>query len=136
VAYFVNWAIYGRGEFAGRPLSECPWVIPGEVVAGARFAHFVQARGGGGRVALSLNTVLGLREAVEAGIGVGPLPCWDGDGLTDLVRLSGIEPDLAAGLWLLTHPDLRHAARVRAFMDFMAEAITTMRPTIEGSAVR
>ncbi|NEU11533.1 LysR family transcriptional regulator [Methylobacterium sp. BTF04] len=131
----INWAIYGRRVFAGRPLAECPWVIPGDVVAGARFARFADARGGAGRVVLSLNTVLGLREAVEVGIGVGPLPCWDGDALPGLVRLSGIEPDLAAGLWLLTHPDLRHAARIRAFMDFMAEEITTLRSAIEGTAL-
>ncbi len=127
----INWAVYGRAAFAERPLSECPWVVPGEAVAGGRFVRFAAARGGADRVALTLNTVLGQREAIEAGIGIGPLPCWDGDA-AGLVRLSGLEPDLATGLWLLTHPDLRHAGRVRAFMDFMAAEIASRRPIIEG----
>lgn len=130
----INWAIYGRPTYAGRSLAECPWVIPGESVAGGRFTRFARsaaARCGSVHTALVINTVLGLREALEAGIGVGPLPCWDGDS-AGLVRLSSIEPDLATGLWLLTHPDLRHAARVRAFMDFMAVEIASLRPLIEG----
>jgi DNA-binding transcriptional LysR family regulator len=130
----IAWALYGRPDFAARPPNACPWVVPGEGVAGGRFTRFAESRGAGERVVLTLNTVLGLREAVEAGLGIGPLPCWSADGRPDLVRLSGLEPELGAGLWLLTHPDLRHSARVRAFMDFMAEEIATLRPRIEGAA--
>jgi hypothetical protein len=38
-------------------------------------------------------------------------------------------------LWLLTHPDLRQSARVRAFMDFMATEITKQKKQIEGGRV-
>ncbi|MCJ2083172.1 LysR family transcriptional regulator [Methylobacterium sp. J-090] len=131
----IAWAIYGRADFAGRPFGECPWIVPGESVAGGRFVRFAQARAASDRIVLTLNTVLGLREAVEAGLGIGPLPRWSADGRPDLVRLSDHEPDLSTGLWLLTHPDLRHAARVRAFMNFMAEEIAILRPRIEGSLV-
>jgi DNA-binding transcriptional LysR family regulator len=130
----IAWALYGRRDFAGLRLDECPWVVPGDGVAAGRFVRFAESRGAGDRVVLTLNTVLGLREAVEAGLGIGPLPCWSADGRPDLVRLSDVEPELGAGLWLLTHPDLRHAARVRAFMDFMAEDIAVLRPRIEGAA--
>ena len=41
-------------------------------------------------------------------------------------------PDLANGIWLLTHADLRQTARVRAFMDFAASEIAKQRKTIEG----
>ena len=51
----------------------------------------------------------------------------------ELVRLSGVEPDLASALWLLTHPDLRHAPRVRAFMDHMAEEIAALRALFAGA---
>jgi DNA-binding transcriptional LysR family regulator len=51
------------------------------------------------------------------------------------VRLADINPDFAAGLWLLTHPDLRQSARVRAFMDFMATEITKQKKQIEGGRV-
>jgi len=130
----IAWAIYGRSDFAERDRAACPWVVPGESVAGGRFTRFVEARAVADRVVLTLNTVLGLREALEAGLGIGPLPCWSADDRPDLVRLSGVEAELGAGLWLLTHPDLRQSARVRAFMDFMAEEIAALRPRIEGEA--
>lgn len=38
----------------------------------------------------------------------------------ELARI-GKEPLTTLGLWMLTHRDLRHAARVRCFMDFMSE---------------
>jgi DNA-binding transcriptional LysR family regulator len=77
--------------------------------------------------------VLGLSEAVQAGTGIGPLPCFIADSNPDLVRLSDINPDFSAGLWLLTHPDLRQSARVRAFMDFMAAEIAKQKRWIEGA---
>ena len=35
-------------------------------------------------------------------------------------------------LWMVTHGDLRQAARIRAFMDFMAASIKTDRAFLEG----
>ena len=80
--------------------------------------------------------MLGLGEAVEAGIGIGHLPCFIADARPALVRLAEPDPELAADLWLLTHPDLRHAPRVRIFMDFMAAEIARQRGLIEGSLRR
>ncbi|MER2267480.1 LysR family transcriptional regulator [Methylobacterium oxalidis] len=128
----VAWAIYGPAD-GPRTLEDRDWVSPSEGVGGGRHARFVRARAGTGRVRLQLNTVLGLADAVEAGIGIGPLPCMQGDGRPGLVRLSGVEPDLASALWLLTHPDLRHAPRVRAFMDHMAEEIAALRALFAGA---
>lgn len=89
------------------------------------------------RIAYRVNTVLGLTEAVEAGIGIGPLPCFIADPRAGLVRLSEPQPDFSTSLWMLTHPDLRHAPRVRAFLDTFAGEIGTYRPLLEGQgAVR
>jgi DNA-binding transcriptional LysR family regulator len=51
-----------------------------------------------------------------------------------LRRLTGPLDELANGIWLLTHADLRQTARVRAFMDFAASEISKQRKTIEGLA--
>jgi hypothetical protein len=37
-------------------------------------------------------------------------------------------------LWLLTHPDIRQAPRIRATLDFMATEIGRHRKLIEGEA--
>ncbi len=84
------------------------------------------------RVVYKQSTVLGLAEAVEAGIGIGHLPCFVADARPGLVRLAPPDPAFAADLWLLTHPDLRHAARVRVFLDFLAAEIAAERDRIGG----
>lgn len=127
----IAWAVYGRADESDA--SDPPWVSLSDSVAGGRYARFVRSRATADRIVLQLNTVMGLREAVAAGIGVGPLPCYAGDADPALRRLGAVEPELGADLWLLTHPDLRHAPRVRAFMDFAAEAIAGQRPAFEGT---
>lgn len=57
--------------------------------------------------------------AVRAGIGAGLLRDAHHPGL---LRLDLAEPQESFGIWLLTHPDLRRAGRVRALFDFVAEA--------------
>ena len=52
----------------------------------------------------------------------------------DLVRIGGIVPELDVDLWLLTHADLRHSARVRAFIDFAGAELSYARDLIEGVA--
>ena len=129
----IAWAVYGLGPGHGDG-ADADWVSPSEAVAGGLFARFVAARAGPERVALRLNTVQGLCEAILEGVGIGPLPCYRGDRIARLRRLSGPEPELAGTLWLLTHPDLRHAARVRAFMDHVAAEVAPLRPALEGRA--
>jgi DNA-binding transcriptional LysR family regulator len=135
----IAWALYGRaadfpragaGDLGG--LDRRPWVSPGDDLAALKVMRFVHERVPPERVVYKVNTVLGLAEAVEAGVGVGHLPCFVADARPSLVRLSPPEPGFAADLWLLTHPDLRHAARVRVFLDFMAAEIAERRKLIEG----
>ncbi|WP_230530672.1 LysR family transcriptional regulator [Microvirga roseola] len=142
----IGWALYGRAEEFpdhGQPqdlespaLYERPWVALGDNLATLKAARFVRERVAPENIAYRVNTVLGLAEAVEAGIGIGPLPCFIADEKRNLVRLSEVNPGFSAGLWLLTHPDLRQSARVRAFMDFMAAEIAKQKRWIEGTAKR
>jgi DNA-binding transcriptional LysR family regulator len=135
----INWAIYGRAwDFPDRQdvdiesLSGRSWVALGDNLAVLKAARFVRDRVPAERIIYKVNTVLGLTEAVEAGIGIGPLPCFIADARPTLTRLSAPNPDFSTGLWLLTHPDLRQSARVRAFLDFMAGEIVKRRRAIEG----
>ena len=84
------------------------------------------------RIVYKASTVLGLAEAAAAGIGLVLLPCFIGSSTPGLVQLATPDPELEAGLWLLTHPDLRHTARVRAFMDFAGAEIAKRRIKLEG----
>ncbi|MGY2047216.1 LysR family transcriptional regulator [Methylobacterium sp. JK268] len=133
----IAWALYGRVEDgAARPLAERRWISLAHETGAAKVARFVAMRAEPARIVLRVDTVAALVEAVEAGIGIAPLACVVGDRQPGLTRLSEPQPDLATGLWLLTHADLRHAARVRVFLDFVAEEIGRQRPLIEGRGER
>ncbi|MCJ2068334.1 LysR family transcriptional regulator [Methylobacterium sp. J-030] len=129
----VAWGLYGRVDRDFGDLAREAWVSPDSSVAGGSFTRFVAEQTAVDRVRLWINTVTGLEDAIAAGIGIGPLPCFSADANPALRRLSGPHPELGADLWVLTHPDLRHAARVRVFMEHIAEAILPLRPRFEGS---
>ena len=54
----------------------------------------------------------------------------------DLVRIAPPPDDFTLDLWLLTHEDLRQTARIRTFLDFLAEALAKEAPLLEGLSPR
>lgn len=135
----IAWALYGRGaDFPGPnpPLAETlwdrSWVSLGEQFTMMSAVRYLARHVSPERIVYKLNTVLGLAEAVEAGVGIGFLPCFIGDTRPGLTRLDQPDPDLSADLWLLTHPDLRHTPRVRLFLDFAAAELARLKALIEG----
>jgi len=80
----------------------------------------------------TFNATPALREAVSEGIGAAVLPCFTGDQIPGVVRISrvGLEPDFC--LWILTHIDLRRNVRVRTFMRFL-DTLLSSSPSMESS---
>ena len=68
--------------------------------------------------------------AVQHGLGIAALPCFVGDDLAGVVRIPGCEPYSNYDVWMLTHPDLRDAARHRVFREFIAEVFEKKRVRI------
>jgi DNA-binding transcriptional LysR family regulator len=137
----IAWALYARRADCPDPIPDLDeltatrdWVSLGENLAQVKAVQFVRAQVAPERIAYRVSTVLGLANAIEEGLGIGHLPCFIGDGRPDLVRLAAPVAEFAAGLWLLTHPDLRHSPRVRVFLDFIAGEISAQRAAIEGEA--
>ena len=60
---------------------------------------------------------------LRTGIGVGVLPTFMEARHPELVAVSEPIAELAQPVWMLTHPDLRQTARVRAFMQFVGDAL-------------
>ena len=60
---------------------------------------------------------------LRTGVGVGVLPTFMQARLPELVPVSDVIPELSVPVWMLTHPDLRDTARVRAFMRFVGDAL-------------
>jgi DNA-binding transcriptional LysR family regulator len=137
----IAWALYGRAADFPQPgaihdlaeLYRRNWVSLGDNLATLKAVKFVREHVAEQNIRYRLNNVLGLGEAVEAGLGIGHLPCFIGDVRPALVRLAPPEPAFATSLWLLTHADLRHSPRVRAFLDFAADEISKERRLLEGA---
>jgi DNA-binding transcriptional LysR family regulator len=110
------------------------WIGYGDNLANLKAAKWLKDHAAPGRIVYRINTVLGLAEAAAAGIGYALLPCFIGAATPGLTRLTAPVAELANGIWLLTHADLRQTARVRAFMDFAAGEIAKQRKVIEGTA--
>jgi DNA-binding transcriptional LysR family regulator len=72
------------------------------------------------RVVYRSNSVANQFAAVRAGLGLGALPCYLGDGAPELARVLPPEEAMATGLWILTRPDLKRAARIAALTEFLA----------------
>src|SRR5919205_2432450 len=77
----VAWALYGRAADFPRAkagdlgsLDQRPWVSLGDELATLKVVRFVREHVPPERIVYKINTVLGLAEAVEAGVGVGHLP--------------------------------------------------------------
>ncbi len=125
----IAWGLYGPAGGAG---GEGRWVTLGEAMGNMKVVRHVLAEAGPDGVGYRVNSVLGLAEAVEAGLGRGYLPCFVGDRRSALVRLGEPDARFATDLWLLTHPELRRVPRVRALLDHLAGEIGQKRPLIEG----
>jgi DNA-binding transcriptional LysR family regulator len=127
-------AIYAhRGSRAAdRSLADVDWVTPDASLSQLRIARWLDARGYSGRSVYRANSFVAMLDAVKSGIGVALMPCYLGDREPQVQRVGEPIAELRGELWLLTHPDLRRTARVRAFVDFTTTALLSMKPLLAG----
>ncbi|MGA1858935.1 LysR family transcriptional regulator [Azospirillum sp. 11R-A] len=133
----LAFAVYGGAGYleeagTGGDLDRHPWVGLDESFDHTNLAHWMKRMVPAGSVRYRVNSVAGSVEAVRAGIGLGLLPCGVVDRDPAFRRIGEPVQEADAKLWLLTHEDLRHMGRVRAFLDFMADALTRERDLLEG----
>lgn len=80
---------------------------------------------------------LGASSRTAAGAGVAALPIFAGAQHPGLVRISPQIEGPEMGLWILSHPDVRGNARIRAVAAFLAQAVPIELERIAaGDAVR
>lgn len=130
-------AVYGPPALAdamaaGGALTELPWIGWEEGGGSGAFGGYFQRLQPRPLFVYRANSLLAQIAAAEAGMGIAMLPCFAGDGSEKLRRLTPPERGLQSALWLLTHPDLRRAARIKAFIEFMATALRRKRGLLAG----
>jgi DNA-binding transcriptional LysR family regulator len=130
-------ALYGSREYlsrhVGKGLSTHEWIGLDDSLAGTVIARWMREKVPAARVTCRVDALPALRDVACAGLGLALLPCYVGDtthGLRRAARWTLSMP--RSTLWLLTHDDLRRTARIRATMDFLASALASERPLLEG----
>jgi len=141
----AEFALYGTRELVSREpdadpidgtdltaLMALPWMAYAERMGARVTAKWMKEHVPDARIACRIDSSTGMVNAVRAGLGLGFLACVIGDDDPNLVRLRPPEPNFGMDLWILTHPDLRTTARVKAFMDHLAEAVARDADLISG----
>lgn len=90
----------------------------------------------GARVALFSNSPFVQMSAVVAGIGIGMMPCFFGDGHAELQRLSFADPPMLRPVWMIVHRDLRRVARIRLIANAIAERFEANRRLLRHGRAR
>jgi DNA-binding transcriptional LysR family regulator len=132
----IAWAVFGartkkEWEFDLRDVARRNWLAFSDHNAATRVAKWLRDHGGEDRIVYKVNTLLGLAEAAAGGLGLALLPCFVGDSTPGLARLCPPIAELQGELWLLTHPDLRNTARVRAFVNYCIVEMSKRRKLLE-----
>jgi len=135
----IAWSIYGSAKYLAdrgtpRDLADLAryemigWEPDSRVKAAEWLAETVPHEA----VVYTSNSLINQLSAVKAGIGLAVLPCYIGDR-EPLVRRALPELlTLTRELWLITHSDLKEAARIRAFFDLVGPSIQRHAGLLEG----
>jgi DNA-binding transcriptional LysR family regulator len=137
----IAFAIYGSSQYLSRrrktdDLAGHQWVGPDDSLADTSVAQWMRSELPESEVVLRADSLLGMREAARAGLGLAALPCYLGDTSSGLVCVHRPIAAMQTMLWILTHEDLRRTARIRAFTEFAAKAFARRRPLLEGAETR
>jgi DNA-binding transcriptional LysR family regulator len=115
-------ARFGRPDFAAGAAGHALVLNAPDLMAVPEMAWF-ERLASRATPALRTNSRFLQRAAVEAGIGLGCLMCYLADGREGLRLLDAGEAPPRRELWLVVHQDMRHAPRIRALTDFLADGL-------------
>lgn len=125
----VRFALYASDEIARQiegtdPLGFGNWISPDTTFSQMAITKWIQSAIPASSIIFKANSLISLRQAAIAGMGIVPLPRYLGDNTIGLTRLTSQALDqFTTGLWILTHQDLRHTARVREFISFVSDEL-------------
>lgn len=123
----IGWAIYTHKSHGDIPLPAQKWILWDEHLGPADHRRWARAHVPDDRIVLRTNSMRIMAEAADLEVGAAILPCFLASEQSNLVRLSGHHREWNTKLWILTHPDLRHTARIRLLSSYIFEALRQRR---------
>lgn len=107
-------------------IKDAPWVAFERDSQVRVYDHWMRKHLAGAQVRLRVDIFNAAAAVLHTGIGVAVLPTFMEPRHPELVAVSDPIPELSVPVWMLTHPDLRQTARVRSFMQFVGDRVTTL----------
>lgn len=104
-------------------LADCPWIAPDDALPDHLSVRWRKRHLPKVVPRYAVHSVLGVLQAVAAGLGVGIVPLFLAAACDDLVPLTQPLDECETRLWLLTHPESRHLRRISTVAAHLAEHI-------------
>lgn len=101
--------------------SNMNWITVDDSLSGHASLKWLQDNHPEAKVRLRCNSVVSVANAITHGLGVGASLIALMSNCNQVKLIQGPIPDLDSGLWVLTHPEVRHLHRVRLLFDFLKD---------------
>lgn len=113
------------------------WIAPSDALAETNIARWMRTALPDAHVVFRADSAVAMAQAAESGVGLAALPWYLAPAFHGLGwRSLPVPPEAPAGLWVLSHLDLRRTPRVRAFTDFVCRELAGRRRLIESGPVQ
>jgi DNA-binding transcriptional LysR family regulator len=104
-------------------LRDAPWVAFERDATNRVYDRWMRTHLAQAHVRVRVDIFNAVAAMLRTGVGVGVLPTFMATRHPELVAVSEVIPEMSVPVWMLTHPDLRETARVRAFMTHVGDAL-------------
>lgn len=104
-------------------LPSLDWIAPDDSLSHLEQARWLATQVPPDRIVARMDSLVGMAEAVAAGLGAGMLLRPLAERRPGLVPLAPADPALDTQIWVLSHPELRQVARIRALTTFLYESL-------------
>jgi DNA-binding transcriptional LysR family regulator len=125
-AGYIETAAYASRKYwnaRGKQLDACDWIVPAPSLAHLAQARWAEQHIPAERISVTADSLVGMRDAVKAGLGAAMLLTFLADGDSELLQIQPPDPGMNTDVWILTHADLKQDPVVRSFTRFMFDAL-------------
>ncbi len=137
----MAFAVYGQARLVEEELApsdmkhlrNMSWIGLGDTLSRSPAARWLRENIPDNQIKTTSDTFVAVRSLVRSGVGLAILPCCLGDPEPGLQQILPPITDVAINLWVLTHPDVRKAAKVRMFTSFVGRRLREQRALLEGT---
>lgn len=123
----ITASLYASERYLERRNSSAPatldWIAPDDSLSEHPSVAWRRTQFPGVVPRLRCNSILGVADAVKAGLGIGIAPDFLMRGVAGVRALQSRIAALDVGLWALAHPDVRHLRRVKALFEFLGARV-------------